>query len=151
MSNSITAKEIESGISESIRPFFHIGSATLINQALPVIESFWQAVNIFVPKVRLVRPMHVFFGTSPFRIEKENFDFSYSSKGDVINSVLETFIFLDVDKMFRYPKELQIASIIEEFVHGFMNVTDEDLTKEIVSKFYPGIILVNGCYTQAHA
>ena len=147
MSNLITIEEIKAGIKEIYRPFFLIGSASFNPQVKPVIESLWEAIDIFAPKIKLGKPVHVLLATSPFKVDKENFAMSFESKGDVINFVVESFIFLDAIKMFGYPKELQIASIIEEFVHAFMNVSDEELVKFIVRDIYPKISVVDGCYS----
>lgn len=148
MDDLIFEKEVEAGVPEALRSFFLITCEPLSRKAAPVIGSIWEAIKIFAPKIKLVRPMHIVIGVSPFKVEQENFCFSFSSKGLVINSVLETFIFLDVDKMFCYSKELQIATVLEEFVHGFMNVVDEELTKRIVCSFYSEVILINGCYAK---
>lgn len=142
----ITPKEIESGIATEYLPFFQIGSVSFAPIVKPVIEAFWEAVRIFAPKVKLVKPIHVLLGTSPFSVEKEEFVMHFASKGDVLHFVVESFIFIDVAKVIKYPKELQIASFLEEFVHAFMNVKDEDLTKFIVEDIYAGIRVVNGAY-----
>ena len=74
---------------------------------------------------------------------------SYNPKPEVINAAVENFLFMDVAEMLPLPHQLQVACMMEEFVHGLMHVQDERLTSVIVAHLYPGVVLVDGRYTVA--
>jgi hypothetical protein len=56
-------------------------------------------------------------------------------------------IYLDINKINLYPPALQVAFILEEFVHGILNVADETLAGKIVEYLYPQIQFIDGRYS----
>jgi len=149
MSETITVATVNAGIPEEFRPFFRISSMPAKDAAIPFFEAFWFAIKIFAPKIQLVRPMQTIISTSPFEFELNHCSFTVTTNKSVINMVAENLVFLDVVKTMRYPGAIRVAVILEEFVHAYMNVTDEDLTKRIVTNFYDAVTLVDGCYAEA--
>lgn len=142
----ITQDIIQSRIDSKYSPFFKVTSPVLSNECESVIESFLEAVKIFAPKIKLTTPFLIFIGTSPFNGCFDYFNMMFESKNGSVNFVAGNWIFLDIVKISYCPKEIQIASIIEEFVHAYMNVSNEDLTKLIVCDIYNRVGFIGNRY-----
>lgn len=140
------ANDIKNMIPIEYQPFFKIISKPLISDAEKVADSFIKAIKIFAPNVRLVIPHVVFIGWTPFKCEIDAFEMEFRPKENVINFVAGDYVFIDASKIYSLPAELQIASIIEELVHAYMNVANEDLTKLIVCDIYDRVSFVDGRY-----
>jgi len=140
----ITVQEIESGLPDKAQGHLLIEAATLLEGARPVIQSFWLAVGAILPSVRLTTPVHVIFATSPFDLNLGNCRFTFTFNEAAVNMHMDNFIFIDVVKTAAYPRNLQVASILEELVHAMMNISDEILVKHVVANLFPGVRLVNG-------
>ena len=78
--------------------------------------------------------------------EIDAFEMEFRPKENVINFVAGDYVFIDASKIYSLPEELQIVSIIEELVHAYMNVANEDLTKLIVCDIYDRVSFVDGRY-----
>jgi len=149
VNDQISLEEVLGGIDESYRPFLKVATATLLRPCMPVVEALWQAVRLVAPAIRFVQPVHVLLSRAPFEVPLSNGTLMFNPRPGVINVAMENIIFLDVLKIIQYPREIQIATIVEEFVHALMHVTDEELTSHIVALLYPGVRVVNGQYTVA--
>lgn len=147
--NSITASEIESGIPQQYRCYFLVSSANLNRECLPVVESLWEAVRAFAPAARLSSPTQIVLDTRPFRITLNSGVLEYHPREETISAAIEHFVFLDVGRLLPLQRSLQVACIVEEFVHALMHVGDEKLVSLIVAHLYRGVVLVNGRYTPA--
>jgi hypothetical protein len=151
MQSPITASEIEAGIPEKYRCYFLVSAADLSRQCQPVVESFWEAVRVFAPAARLSCPAQIIIAARPFRITLGSGVLEYHPRHETINATVEHFVFLDVARLMPLQKHLQVACILEEFVHALMHVSDEGLTSLIVTHLYHGVVLVHGRYTPAAA
>jgi hypothetical protein len=143
MRNGIIAvQEIESGLPDKVRGHLLVEAATLFEGARPVIQSFWMAVGAILPSVRLTTPVHVLFSTNPFDVNLGNSRFTFTCNGAAVNMHMENFIFIDTVKTAAYPRNLQVAAILEELVHAMMNISDEVLVKHVVAHLFPGVRLI---------
>lgn len=147
MEQIITIQDIEAGIPEKLRLFFQITSPNLHMIAKPAIESLWYAISAFSKVSRMRKTCAIIIGTQPFSVPIGSGILSFNPFADTIHVAIENIIFLNIDKLLNFPKNIQIATIIEEFVHALMDVKDEDLTSHIVSHIYPQANLINGKYT----
>ena len=104
-----------------------ISVAFAINKALETIESY----------VRINKLYKIFVGTFPFKIpvppDNGNFIFTPSDQpNDYVCAVYDNYIFVDYSQVLIYSPPVQVAHILEEFVHALMNVADEVFAKNIV-------------------
>ncbi|MCP5426629.1 MAG: hypothetical protein H6966_00005 [Chromatiaceae bacterium] len=149
MENPITTSEIEAGIPEKYRCYFLVSAANLSRQSLPVIESLWEAVRVFAPAARLSSPAQIIIATRPFRITLSSGVLEYHPREETINAAVEHLVFLDVGRLMPLQRPLQVACIIEEFVHALMHVADEALVSLVVTYLYRGVVLMDGRYSPA--
>ena len=149
LDDPITAAEVEAGIPERYRCFFLVSAADLNRQCLPVVESFWEAVRVFSPAARLACPAQIILAARPFRITLGSGVLEYHPYEKTISAAIEHFVFLDVGRLLQLLRPLQVACIVEEFVHALMHVADESLVALIVAHLYHGVVLRDGRYTVA--
>lgn len=149
MASTISPADITAGIPGAHREMFLVTAGELQPVCMPVIEAFWEAVRHFAPAVRKGRIAHVVFGEAPFHLSMPSGTLSFSPPPQVINAAIEHLIFLDIRKMLPLPRGLQVACIVEEFVHAIMHVSDERITSHVVALLYPGISVVNDQYVVA--
>ncbi len=136
---TITSEQIESGIPESARGFFKIESGLSGDGAWIVIQSFWKAVELILPKIHIKSPVQVIFATAPFRVHMNRGTLSFEPDEVVIGAHIYGFVFLDVVKLFNMDPRFQIAVILEELTHALMNIRDEVLVKKVVALLYPEV------------
>jgi len=84
---------------------------------LPVVESLWEAVRAFAPAAQLSCPAQIILATRPFRITLESGVLEYHPREETINAAIEHLVFLDVGRLMQLQRPLQVACIVEEFVH----------------------------------
>lgn len=53
---------------------------------------------------------------------------------------------LDVQKLSPLPEPLRVTTILEELVHAWMHIHDEDLASLVVCYLYPEVRYENGKY-----
>jgi hypothetical protein len=143
----ISEKEILNGLPEPIRYFLAIGTCRMPRSLEPVIKAFWAAANIINSVTHTKRRIHVLFGQAPFVINLKTGELRYTPNGEVIHATIEDFIFLDCIKTHHLPFQIQVACILEEFVHALMQISDENLTTQIVAWLYDGVRIVDGKYS----
>jgi hypothetical protein len=83
---------------------------------------------------------------APFTLNLANGELKYSPREGVINVCLCDMIFIDCEKMIRYPFQIQVACFLEEFIHIVMHISDESLVLHIVALLYDGVEIVDGKY-----
>ncbi|MYZ42093.1 hypothetical protein [Schauerella aestuarii] len=137
---------ISANIDERFRPFFLISAADIPIAMKDTIDSLCVAVNLFGERVRFRVAKHLVVGGSPFNIELASGSLLYTPKKETIHVNIEEYIFLDVNKAQALSKNIRIATFVEEFVHAFMNITDEDLTAKVVCLIYPQVQFIEGQY-----
>lgn len=147
---NITNSDIIKGVPEPLRHFIAIDSLPLPMSYKSIVEAFWMATKKINPVVCARKRIYVLLATAPFRVKLPNGDLQYTPNPDVINARIEDMVFLDCNKMITRPFSIQVACILEEFVHAFMNVTDEALASNIVAELYDGIKLSDGKYCLAN-
>jgi len=147
-SGVFTEAEILGGLPAELRPFVGIQSEPLHRSFTSIIEAFWLAARRINKVTRIRRPIFVYFGKAPFILDLSLGELRYTPKSDeLINAYVEETIFLDCEKMMRYPFPIQVACILEEFVHAIMSVEDEGLVTQVVGWLYEDIVIVDGRYT----
>ena len=96
-----------------------------------------KALETIEPTIRINKKYKIFVGKFPIKVpvppDNGYFIFSVSEKPDEYAcAVFDDYIFLDYSQISIYPFQVQVAHILEEFVHALMNVTDEVFVKNIV-------------------
>lgn len=144
---TIGASDIIQGVPEPLRSFIAIDSLPLPYSFKPIVEAFWTAANKINPFLRIRKRVYVLFGKAPFILGLPNGEFRYTPKDEsIINVHLEDIILLDCEKMMRYKPQIQVACILEELVHVFMNVSNETLVSQVVALLYDGVEFIDGQY-----
>lgn len=151
MEKPITVKEVEDGIPIESRFLFLIDSNELPRSMFELVKALWKAIEYFKPKMRPFKPINIIINTSPFELDLSIGKLVFTTKEKVINVSLNGMVFLDFNKMLKYPFEIQIACIVEEFVHSIMGIADEDLTSYVVAYLCPEIGLIDGKYAVVEA
>ncbi|MBU1298413.1 MAG: hypothetical protein KKG06_00650 [Bacteroidetes bacterium] len=144
----ITVKEIEEGIPQSIRPFIAIDALPLPRACSTIIEAFWQATTCIERAIdkRVRNRINVIFAKAPFTLNLTNGQLVYTPNNEVINVCFEHIVFLDCEKMSNFKFPIQVACILEELVHAFMNISDEPLVTKLVGLLYEGVRIADGKY-----
>lgn len=52
---------------------------------------------------------------------------------------VETMVFLNISRIFKYPLEIQVAIVLEELAHACCGITDETSVKKFVAAMHPGV------------
>jgi hypothetical protein len=150
----IEAQTFEQAISEEHRSHFVVCMGWLDQQCAPIVTAWSDAVSAFFRVARVKRKhLRVFIGTSPFEITLTTGKLRYERNDDTIANCIDDCIFLDVGRLLPLSHNLRVACVVEELVHGYMNVEDEALTSVLVANIWSGVRLVNGRYvdvTSAH-
>jgi hypothetical protein len=146
-SDIISASEIQNGLLEEVRSFIAIDAAPLPQSFRPVVEALWTAAQKISTSIRLRKRINVVLAKSPFVLTLSTVgQLTFIPLGDAVHVTVEDMIFIDCEKMMRYEFPYQVVSVLEEFVHAFMNVTDEELVKQIVCMLYPDFEFSGGKY-----
>jgi len=139
-------------IPEYLRNLITIDYCDLPTEFHHVLSALKQALEIIEPNVRINKKYSIFIGKSPFKItvppDGGHIIYSPSEKeNEYIAFVYDDNIFIDYSQLSIYPFQVQVALILEEFVHALMNVKHETLVKKIVCYLvYPNVGLVDGVY-----
>ena len=141
-------ERIESGIDSELKAYCLIGVPHMAEQVMPVVESFWKATRIIRPAINIERIVRVVFGVSPITINAGAHKLSIELSDNSVAACIHGIVVLDCTRLLKYGQRHQIAIILEELVHAYMNVKDELLASEIVAKLYDGVEFRNGQYFQ---
>lgn len=118
-----------------------------VPEVKPVLEAFWEACRLFFPTVRIGGShRQVVLGVAPFQLDLPHGSLKWEPNSNVYHIALETFIFIYAQKLLSVASNLRVACVLEEFVHSYMSVSDEDLTSKIVAAIYPGVRWEGGRY-----
>lgn len=148
MEDRITQQEIEQGIPEEFRCYYHINATPLPRSMTGLVEAFWSAVQLVTPSVWFNHSAHVVFGTAPWKIGVTRGKLEYTTTHpDVINVHFQEWIFLDCNRINKLRPEFQVACILEELVRALMHVSNDKLVPEIVGFLYPKVRIVDGRYS----
>lgn len=143
----IETQHFEQAISAEHRSHFVISMGWLDQQCAPIVDAWSDAVGAFFRAASVKRKhLRVFIGTSPFEITLTTGRLRYDRNGDTIANSLDDFIFIDVGCLLPLSHNLRVACIVEEFVHGYMNIEDEYLTSVVVANIWTGVRLEEGRY-----
>jgi len=130
-------------IPEDIRPFFCIKYCRGTKLGQQTLDALVEAILIFGKQVDISKKCTVFIGNSPFRFNIEPCgSFTYEQKPEFMASAIEyNIIFLDFHILSSVSSEVCIASILEEFVHAFLNIPGHPLANHIVCLLYPAVTI----------
>ena len=142
----ITPDFIRKGITERFRPFCSVESQELPDFAMPIIKSFWHATRLISAVLDFRYVVRVFIGVDPFTLNIQRQVMKLELSPETIAVNLHNFIFLDCNKLIGIEDPSRTAAILEEFVHAFMNVKDEDITSRFVAILFDEIQFINGKY-----
>lgn len=144
--------DIPNIIPPKFRQFLVIAHYDLPPEFSSIPLAIKEALETIGPNIRINKKYKIFVGKFPFKIPvpPDNGYFIFSASDEYVCAVFDDYIFLDYSQISIYPFPVQVAHILEEFVHALMNVTDEVLAKSIVRYFlYPRIDIVDGKYQSA--
>lgn len=140
-SEFISEELIRSKIPASLNRYLDIAVAEIPTDMMPVVEAFWTATRIIAPKINGLfrRGVTLVLSIPPFRRNTGVGVLSFApASEEVIAVAFENMILFDFNKLDDISApELRVASILEEFVHCFMSVSDERLVGQIVALMYP--------------
>jgi hypothetical protein len=132
---------IRSKIPASLNRYLDIETADIPTEMMPTIEAFWTATKLIAPKILGLfrRGVTIVLSTPPYRRPTGVGTLSFvPSSSETIAVAFENMVLLDLNMLSGISDpELRVASILEEFVHCFMSVSDERLVGQIVALIYP--------------
>lgn len=146
MKNLPSIAEVQAGMSVEFQSFFQIVKMNTELITWQIVESFWAAVDLCGRVLFLSRPCKIILDTSPFGVNVGNGILAFTPNDNVYGLAVSNLVFIDLKKFACLSQNLQIAIILEEFVHAMMDVKDENLASEIVANIYPNIKYINGKY-----
>lgn len=144
--NTITNAKIKDGLPLELQPYIIISQSSLPLIFEPIVKALWDAAKIINPIIFTPRSIDIIFGVNQFNINMSSGVMSYIPKNEVINVFFKDMIFINCDKMLLHPYPIQVVCILEEFVHAFLNIKDEQITSQVVALLYNGVILRDGKY-----
>lgn len=143
----ITAEEIEGGIAAEHRNLFTITSAPLPRGMFRIVEAFWVAYAAIAPATGFMHRVHIIFATAPFSLNLANGELRYTPHNpETIGTHVHGLVFLDCNNLLPLAYEHQVACILEELVHAFMHIRDENLVSVVVASLYSGVQWIGGKY-----
>lgn len=134
-------------IPDKFRRFLVIAHYDLPPEFNSIPFAIKKALETIEPNIRINKKYKIFVGKFPFKVpvppDNGYFIFSASEKPDeYVCAVYDDYIFFDYAQLSNYPSPIQVAHILEEFVHALMNVADEAFAKNIVCHLLrPHIVL----------
>lgn len=144
---TITYSDFEKVIPDSLKGLLVVDSRELPNSFQPIVEAFGEAARCIAPVIRMPKRVNTIISTNPFTMNMSTGTLTYSTNDPVINASLNDIVFIECNKMMGMKHQFRVVCILEELVHVFLNVTNENLVTRIVGWLYDGINIVNGKYT----
>jgi hypothetical protein len=142
-----SADRLRRALPEGLRPFIRIDSVALPPAMLEIVATgLAEAGRRLAAVLTLDRTCNVVFGKPPFDVKLSNGRLMFSPFDHVVLARVNSVIFVDTERLITYEPKLQVAGILEEFVHVLMNVEDETLVMTVVAALYPEIAVVDGRY-----
>lgn len=148
---AITDEDFEKVIPAALAGFLTVERFNLPDEYMPVVDDFKKAAQAISRVIRIPKRVNVLIGDSPFEVELANGSFVYTMHAGVVNTTFNDMIFLDCQRMLRYPKIIRVACILEEFVHSFLNISNEDIASHVVCQIYPSVSYSGGKYRIAES
>ena len=142
----LTNDDIQKALQAEYIPFFQLALLNVPDEGKYVVKPFSVAADLILSVLRAPRRIKVVIGTSPFVLNLGTDEIRITLNEPTINTSAGDAVFLDWKKMVDESFEYQVAMILEEFVHAFMSVSNEELTQKIVVSLYKEVKLVNGRY-----
>jgi len=132
-----------------LRPFAPVICVQLQAGVLESVAASWaEACRLLLLAVRPERVCTVVFGSSPIKVVAPNGQLFFIPNDDVIGARLNGFIFVEVDRLTARSPAIQVACLLEELVHFFMAVVDEDFVMTVVAALCPQVALIGGLYVE---
>ena len=131
-------------IPENIRPFFRLKYCEGTKLDQKTLHALVKAILIFSSHVNVSKKCTIFIGNSPFRFNIDSCgSFSYKQKPESMATTItdHNIIFLNFHILSRLTSEVCVASILEEFVHAFLDVPGHPLANRIVLLLYPEVTI----------
>ena len=127
-----------------MRPFVTIDVLTEPRPVDVFLNAFRTATHIIAPVIRDIKLLNIIIGISPFDIHLKSGKLNFELNPDTIGCTFNGLIFLDCKKISSFQQHpIQVACILEEFIHALMNVSDEALVSRIVVSLYGQVVLDN--------
>jgi hypothetical protein len=131
-------------IPQNVRPFFRLKYCSGTKLGQKALDALIKAILIFSGHVNVSKKCTIFIGNSPFHFDIRSCgSFSYEQNPEVMaTTILEhNIVFLDFQILSRVSPEVCVASILEEFVHAFLDVPGHPLANHIVCLLYPEVTI----------
>lgn len=144
MAVNFIANNVIPKIPENIRPFFRLKYCIGTKLDRQTLDALVKAILIFSSHVNVSKKCTIFIGNSFFRFNIEPCgSFSYKQKQEFMATTINdhNIIFLNFHILSQVSPEVCIASILEEFVHAFMDVPEHPLANHIVLLLYPEVTI----------
>ena len=137
----ISRQQILNNIPEQYRHYFNIVILDITQDIYPLFKNFTDAVNILCKHAQINKKVDIFFTPSKSNgiVSSDYLTLQYQIHPEAVHVYYNGCIFYDLAKANLYPREIQIASFLEELVHTYMNISDEILVKKVVAWMYEGI------------
>lgn len=134
---------------ERIRPYLEIYTdGTPLPE--PYFETFRIATTLLAGAINKPSWTQIIIGKSPLTISTgKNNELAFRFGPDVWGHAWHGVIFLDVEKLLTDSDLARTVAILEELVHSMMSVSDEPLTKMIVARLFPAVVVRDGNYEVA--
>ena len=154
--SSIPQSDFATEIPDRLRPFLLVAVADGIDeQYRPVVAEFGAACRLIADHARCDRRAQAIFtlGFIESALPGGSGIWSFRPAKHIINVVVQDIIFINCPKMFHHAKTpaLRTATILEELVHFYMSVTDEDLVSRIVCWLLPSVEWTGSVYREVAA
>ena len=143
----LTTTDIQNVLQQEYIPFFQLILLDVPDEAKYIAKPFAIAADLALSAVRSPRRIKVVIGSSPFILVHAGRDeIRITLNEATINTIVADAVFLDWKKMSRERFQFQVTMILEEFVHAFMTISNEELTHQVVAWLYKDIKIINGRY-----
>lgn len=135
----ITQDLINNRMPPKIQSYLPVSSIDLPDTCDESINALIEAIEIITTKITLNRKVNLVISKSPFKIALNSGELSFVSKKEVHHVHIETFVFLDIDKLNSVSYPMKVVCVLEELAHAMMNISDEMFVSQVVGLMYAGI------------
>ena len=138
---------IRNGIAGPLRPYLDIISGPIPDEFEPFIRAFWEATEVLTRSVKITKNAYAVISPSyPVTMNMEHGQLAFNPPEYAVHTYVEHLIFFDCQKSFGFPHAVQVAGILEELCHVFMNVYNETVVPYVVCSLYREIRFFDGKY-----
>jgi len=135
----LTAADLTEKADSLVKRYLEIHIAPGVPHNSNFVKTFQAATCLISPALEKPTFLNVIVGSSPFELKIGHHKLIFEQSDTAAATHLKGVIFLNFGCLSQCTLRMMTAGILEEFVHGMMNIKDEPLVRNVVSFLFPEI------------